>query len=77
MEDIHMKKTFKIENLDCAHCAAKIEDAINKLDGVNKAEVNFLTLKLKLDAVDERFDEIFEEVLNIVNTVEPECEIIR
>lgn len=72
-----MKKTFKIENLDCAHCAAKMEDAIKKLDGVKKAEVNFLTLKLKLEADDDRFEEIFAEVLKIVNNVEPECEIIR
>ena len=72
-----MKKTFKIENLDCAHCAAKMQDAIQKLDGVKNAEVNFLTLKLKLEADDDRFEEIYEEVLKIVAKVEPDCEIIR
>ena len=72
-----MKKTFKIENLDCAHCAAKIQDGIQKIDGVKNAEVNFLTLKLKLEADDDRFDEIFDEVLKVVAKVEPDCEIVR
>ena len=72
-----MKKTFKIENLDCAHCAAKIQDGIQKIDGVKNAEVNFLTLKLKLEADDDRFDEIFQKALKVINSVEPECEIIR
>ena len=38
-----MKKTYRIEDLDCAHCAAKIEDAISRLDGVTSVRVNFLT----------------------------------
>ena len=46
-----MKKTYKIE-VDCANCAAKIENAINKLEGVEKAAVNFLTQKLTLEAAD-------------------------
>ena len=50
-----MKKTFMLEDLDCAHCAAKMEDAINKLEGVNKATVNFLAQKMTVDAVDDRF----------------------
>ena len=48
-----MKKRFELENLECAHCAAKIEDAIGKLDGVNSATVNFMAQKLVLDADDE------------------------
>ena len=54
-----MKKTFKLEDLDCANCAAKMEAAINKLDGVQKATVSFMTQKLTLEAEEERFDEVF------------------
>ena len=53
-----MKKTFSIENLECAHCAQKMEDGIKKLDGVNSASVNFFAQKLILDADDDRFDRI-------------------
>ena len=67
-----MKKTFMLEDLDCAHCAAKMEDAINKLEGVNKATVNFLAQK---DAVDDRFDEIMQEIVKVCKKVEPDCEI--
>ena len=52
-----MKKTFKLEDLDCANCAAKMEAAINKLEGVQKATVSFMTQKLTLEAEEERFDE--------------------
>ena len=49
-----MKRTFKFE-IDCANCAAKVESAINKIDGVNQARVNFMTKKLILDAEDDKF----------------------
>ena len=52
-----MKKVFKLEDLDCANCAAKMEAALQKLDGVNAVSVNFLTQKLTLEAEDGRFDE--------------------
>ena len=51
-----MKKSYKLQDLDCANCAAKMETAINKIDGVNKATVSFMTQKLTIDAADERFD---------------------
>ena len=70
-----MKKTFMLEDLDCAHCAAKMEDAINKLAGVNKATVNFLAQKMTVDAVDDRFDEIMQEIVKVCKKVEPDCEI--
>ena len=53
-----MKKTFKLIDLDCANCAAKMEDAIKKLPGVNDASVSFLTQKMTIDAEDAKFDEI-------------------
>ena len=70
-----MKKTFMLEDLDCAHCAAKMEDANNKLEGVNKATENFLAQKMTVDAVDDRFDEIMQEIVKVCKKVEPDCEI--
>ncbi len=70
-----MKKVFKVEDLDCAHCAAKMEDAINKLPGVNKATMNFLAQKLTIDADDATFDAIMQEVVKICKKVEPDCTI--
>ena len=58
-----MKKKFKLMDLDCANCAAKMEDAIKKLDGVNDATVSFMMQKLTLDADDDRFDEILKEAV--------------
>ena len=55
-----MKKTFEREDLDCANCAAAMERGINALDGVNSATVNFMGMKLILDAQDEKFDEVLK-----------------
>lgn len=72
-----MRKTFKLEDLDCANCAAKMEAAIKKIDGVNDATVSFMTQKLVLDADDARFDAIVEECARVCSRVEPDCRIIR
>ena len=71
-----MKKTFKMENLDCAHCAAKMEDAIKKIDGVNDATVSFMMQKMTVDAEDDKFDAIMEEVVRVCAKVEPDCKIL-
>ena len=71
-----MKKTFKLEDLDCANCAAKMEAAINKLDGVQKATVSFMTQKLTLEAEEERFDEVLKEAAKCIAKVEPDCRVI-
>ena len=71
-----MKKKFKLMDLDCANCAAKMEDAIKKLDGVNDATVSFMMQKLTLDADDDRFDEILIEAAEICKKVEPDCKIV-
>lgn len=71
-----MKKVFKMRDLDCAHCAAKMEDAINRIDGVNKAAISFMTQKLTLDAQDERFDDIVKEAVKVCKAIEPDCEIL-
>ncbi len=71
-----MKKHFKLRDLDCANCAAKMEDAIRKLPGVNSATVSFMTQKLTLDADDARFDEILQQAVKICKKVEPDCTIV-
>lgn len=71
-----MKKVFKMVDLDCANCAAKMENAIAKIDGVQKVTVSFLAQKMTLEADDARFDEIVKEMLKCVRKVEPDCEVI-
>ncbi len=71
-----MKKTFKLEDLDCANCAAKMENAIKKLDGVKDATVSFMTQKMTIEADDERFDEIVKAAVKCIARVEPDCRVI-
>ena len=74
-EEPIMKKRFKLTDLDCANCAAKMETAIKKIDGVNDANVSFLTQKMMVDADDARFDAIMQEVVKVCKRVEPDCVI--
>lgn len=71
-----MKKKFKLEDLDCANCAAKMEEAIKKLDGVNDATVSFLAQKLTIEADAARFDEIMKNVQSTIAKVEPDCRLV-
>ena len=74
--EITMKKTFVLEDLDCANCAAKMEAAIKKLDGVNDASVSFLSQKMTIDAEDDKFDEIVKQAVKVCKKVEPDCEVV-
>ncbi len=69
-----MKKKFKCE-IDCANCAAKVQDAILKIDGVENASVNFMTQKFMLEADDDRFDEILKEAVKVGRRIEPDFEV--
>ncbi len=71
-----MKKVFKLEDLDCANCAAKMERAIAKIDGVTSATVSFMSQKLTIEADDTIFDDIMKEVVKTCKKVEPDCRII-
>lgn len=71
-----MKKIYSLEDLDCANCAQKMQDAICKIDGVNSASVSFLTQKLAIDAEDEKFDDIMKKVVKACKKVEPDCTIL-
>lgn len=72
-----MKRAFKLQDLDCANCAAKMECDINKLDGVNKATISFMTSKLILDADEGCFDDVLNEAQSICTSYEPDCVILR
>ena len=71
-----MKKTFKMIDLDCANCAAKMEAAIKKIEGVQDAAVSFMTQKLTIQADDARFDAVVQEAVKVCKKVEPDCEIV-
>ena len=71
-----MKKTYELEDLDCANCAAKMEEAVKKIDGVKFASVNFLAQKMTLEADDEAFDEILKKAIKTIKRVEPDCRVI-
>lgn len=71
-----MKRVMKLRDLDCAHCAAKMEDAIRRIDGVQAVSVNFLSQKLTLEAEDARFDEVLSAAVRACRRIEPDCEIV-
>ena len=68
-----MKKRYNLVDLDCANCAAKMEEAIKKIEGVADANVSFMTQKMTIDAEESRFDEIMKEVVAVCRKVEPDC----
>ena len=71
-----MKKSFAMQDLDCANCAAKMEAAIKKLEGVTDCSVNFFAQKMILDADDARFDEIVAKAAAAIKRVDPDCRLI-
>lgn len=71
-----MKKTYLLEELDCANCAAKMEAAINKIDGVIEAKVSFMTQKLTIEADEMDFDKILKAAQKAIKKIEPDCRII-
>ena len=71
-----MKKVFKLEDLDCANCAAKMEAAIKEIPGVINASVNFLAQKMMIEADDDQFDAIVEKAAKCISNVEPDCKVI-
>ena len=72
-----MKKTFNLENLDCANCAMKMENRVNKIDGVKKANFNFIMQKLVIEADDENSEKTMDEVVDVCKKVDYNCKIIR
>ena len=70
-----MKKVFKLEDLDCANCAAKMERAVARLDGVTSVSV--MAQRMAIEADEARFDEIMERVEKACRKIEPDCRILR
>lgn len=71
-----MKKTFEMADLECAHCAAKMEAAIQKLEHVRSVSINFLAQKATIDAEDEHFKEVVAQAQRICQKIEPDCRLI-
>ena len=72
-----MKKVYKLKDLDCANCAAKMENKIKKIPGVTNASVNFMMQKMTIESDTDDFEALMDEVQKVCAKVEPDCEIIR
>ena len=72
-----MKKTFILEDLCCANCAAKIEAAVAKLEGVESCNVAFLSQKMKLEYEDNKEKEILDSMKKIVKKIDGDVNIIE
>lgn len=71
-----MKKVYRMKDLDCANCAAKMERSIQKIDGVLSAEVSFMAQRLTLEVEEEKLSDILEQVKRCVSKVEPDCKVL-
>lgn len=72
-----MRKAFKLQDLDCANCAAKMQDAIQKIDGVESASIGFMTQRLVIEARDDLFEDVLDEAQRACTRIEPGCLILR
>lgn len=72
-----MKKTFRMQNLDCANCAAKMERRLQKLEGVRSASISFMTQRLTLEADDAVFSDVLARAEAVCRGIEPDCTIVR
>ena len=71
-----MKKKFKLEDLCCANCAAKMEAGIQKIPGIQNTNINFMMQKLTIEAEEDTFDQVMEEVVKVCKKIEPDCKIV-
>ncbi len=71
-----MKKVYLLEDLDCAHCAALIEEAVGKLEGVSKSSLAFLTGKLTIEVTEDRAAAVEKEIIEIVKKREPDVTVV-
>ena len=70
-----MKKVIAMQDLDCANCAAKMEQAIKKIDGVTSVSINFMTQKMALEVADDNFDEVIAKIKAAIKKIEPDCKL--
>ncbi|MBE6604971.1 MAG: heavy-metal-associated domain-containing protein [Ruminococcaceae bacterium] len=71
-----MKKTFTLIDLDCAHCAARMEEGIRRIKGVADVSVSFLTQKLTLEADDALFEKVLKQAVKVCRKIEPDCTVV-
>ena len=71
-----MKKTYALDELDCANCGLKMEEAVRKIEGVKSVNISFLTQKITLEADDADFDRVLKEAVKACKKVEPDCRIV-
>lgn len=67
-----MKKSYKLQDLDCANCAAKMENALNKITGMKQATVSFMMQKMIIEAADEQFEAVLAEALKVIKKIDPD-----
>ncbi len=72
-----MKKTYRMEDLDCANCARKMEHAISELPGVKSVNISFLTQKMTIEADDEAFEALMKKVVKLIRKIEPDCRVLE
>ena len=71
-----MKKTYALDELDCANCGLKMEEAVRKIEGVKSVNISFMTQKITLEADDADFDRVLKEAVKASKKVEPDCRIV-
>ena len=71
-----MKKTYRLKDLCCANCAAKVERAIQKIDGVQDASISFMAQRLILECDESALSGILEQVKAAIAKIEPDCRLI-
>lgn len=71
-----VKKVYKMEDLDCANCALKMQDAVCRLEGVENCEINFMMQKMTLEYDEENQKDIFKKIKKCIKRVEPDCTVM-
>lgn len=69
-----MKRNYKLNGLDCANCASKLEKSISKINGVTSVSISFMTLKMMIEIAEENFDAVLEEVMKTIKKMEPDVD---
>lgn len=72
-----MTKKFRLQNLECASCASKIEDRIKKLDGVHSISINFMTTRMTLEADEDKMEQVLEAAKKIIKRLEPGTKLVK
>ncbi len=70
-----MRRIFEMEDLDCANCAAKMEEAIRKIEGVTYVSISFMAQRMTLEADDAVFDKVLKQAVKAIRKVEPDCRV--